>query len=185
MRFRVGILDISAAIIVLLAIVMPSRQMMVDSAYGAVEPDYLRDLDLYQARLAADPADGEAANRLVRLLIDGRQTDWALRVAGDAVARGDANEAWRALLAISTAHAARLEIRAAYQFATQALEACHRAGAGACPAHEEVRVSLYERQLEAGFRSGIDPRLDPRGFRRAVDTALRTVRLKTSPTVDE
>ena len=44
-----------------------------------------------------------------------------------------------------------------------------------CPPHELVRLEQYQRHLDAGVRSGIDPRKDPEKFREAGAAALRTV----------
>ena len=60
MRFRFGILDLAAAITVLVAIVLPGRQINVSHAYDP-DPARIRDIALNQARLAVRPGDGEAA----------------------------------------------------------------------------------------------------------------------------
>ena len=41
-------------------------------------------------------------------------------------------------------------------------------------------VSLYQQHLAAGIKSGIDPRIDPKGFREAGEAALRSIRLESS-----
>lgn len=182
MRLRIGILDITAALIVLVVMLLPARSVTVQPAYGD-EPELVRELELAQARLAADPDDGEAAYALVKHLLEAGQTDWALRVAGNATRLDGERGSWRALLAISAAHAHRVEIEDAARFARLALEAC-QATERDCPSYEEVRLQIYNQQLEAGVRAierGVDPRLQPAEFREALQAGLRAVRLESAP----
>ena len=69
--------------------------------------------------------------------------------------------AWLPLLAVSMAHAERVEVRDAHKFAERSITECRKAGELICPPHEEARISIYYGQLDAGLKSGIDPRLDP------------------------
>lgn len=178
MRFRVGIVDLCAAIVVLAVILLPERSVTVGHAYEA-EPGRLREIALEQARLAMMPGNSEAADRLARLLTDVGQTDWAIQVAGSAAKHSD-RVSWRALLAVSTTHAERIEVGDAHRFARLALDACLAAGPEQCPVDERVRISLYFDQLDAGVKSGIDPRLDPASYQRAVLAAMRIVRYRGS-----
>lgn len=41
-------------------------------------------------------------------------------------------------------------------------------------------MSLYQKHLDAGVQSGIDPHHNPKGFRAAGEAGLRTIRLKTT-----
>src|SRR5690606_21565189 len=134
---------------------------------------------LEQSRLALTPGDSEAADRLARLLTDVGQTDWAIQVAGSA-AKHSERVSWRALLAVSTAHAERIEVGDAHRFAKLALDACLAAGPERCPVDERVRISLYFDQLDAGVQSGIDPRVDPASYQRAVLAAMLSVRYRGS-----
>jgi hypothetical protein len=181
-RFRIGILDITAALIVLVVMVLPARSVTVQPVYGD-DPELVREIELAQARLAVDADDGEAAYTLVRHLLEAGQTDWALRVAGNATRLDGQRGSWRALLAISAAHAHRVEIVDAARFARLALEAC-QATEHDCPSYEEVRLHLYNQQLEAGVRAierGVDPRHQPAEFREALQAGLRAVRLEAAP----
>ena len=186
-RFRIGVLDIAAAVVLLFVIVLPGRASQVEHAYEA-DDETLREIALYQARLAVSPGDAEAAAELAELLSASGQTDWAVQVAGEASKRSE-DASWRALLAISTAHAERIEVRKAFRYAGLALEACGELGIGPdrCPAPEHARMSLYFDQLEAGVRSGINPRVDPEGFQEALLRAIRMVRIRgaTPPDDDE
>jgi hypothetical protein len=40
-------------------------------------------------------------------------------------------------------------------------------------------MTLYEEHLEAGVKSGVDPKRDPKGFRAAGENAVRSIRLNT------
>lgn len=176
MRFRVGLFDLCALVVVLVVLLLPERGVTVGYAYEP-EPERARDIALEQARLAVDPGNSDAAERLARLLTRAGQTDWAIQVAGAAAKSGD-RVSWRALLAVSTAHAERIEVAGAHRFAKLALDACLAAGPERCPSHERTRLSLYFDQLDAGLRSGIDPRIDPDGYHRAVVAAMRIVRFR-------
>ena len=81
---------------------------------------------------------------------------------------------WRALLATSQAYGDRIDAAEAHAWAEQALAAC-RTSKASCPSWEELKIELYGKYLDAGVKSGIDPREDPRGFRKAADTALRAI----------
>jgi hypothetical protein len=176
MRFRVSILDLTAAIIVLVVIVLPERSFNISHAYAAKDGQ-LEEIALYQARLAADPGDAMAAEKLADLLIEVDQEDWAVQVAGEAAIHSD-TAAWRALLAVSMAHASRFEVHDAHGFARRALEECRKVGLDRCPGHERVRMSVYFDQLDAGVSSGIDPRIDPNGYHRAVLSRMRMIRVR-------
>jgi hypothetical protein len=177
MRFRVGILDLCATIVVLAVIVLPERSVTVGHAYEP-DPERVRAIALEQARLAMDPANDEAADRLAELLTEVGQTDWAVQVASSA-AKSSERVSWRALLAVSIAHAERIEVVEAHRFAMLALDACLASGPEQCPADERERLSLYFSQLDAGVKSGINPRIDPAGYHRAVLAAMRIVRFRS------
>jgi hypothetical protein len=172
-RLRLNLLDVSAAVLVAIVLVMPGRALHVASAFRYVEPEdrlgLTSEIAVAQARLIAEPGDGEAAEDLSLLLARRpvNQHDQALRLAGTAAAEADSPTRWRALRAVSFAHADRLEISEAHVQATQALEACNRQRA-ACPDHERVRLELYVEKLTAGVEAiarGADPRADLAHFR--------------------
>jgi hypothetical protein len=88
------------------------------------------------------------------------------------------------LLATSVAYADELDAVPSLDYANRALAACQTArehgDAEACPDPEEVRMELYQQHLDAGVKSGIDPRKGPAAaaaFRRAGEAALRQIRL--------
>lgn len=174
MKLRVGPLDIAAVAVVLVVLFLPPRGLTVDSAYARVPDGERARVELgiaaAQARLLRDPADGAAAQDLAEILNDRSvgQPDQARRVAGEAASHVASPTRWRALLALSWAHAERLEIRLAKDVADQALAACE-ASPASCPTHERSRVEFYRDELAAGVDAiarGIDPRTDPAGFRR-------------------
>jgi hypothetical protein len=136
-------------------------------------PQLEKDVAQAQAQALADPGDGRAVERLAALIgvRPVSQHDQALRLAGDAAARMQKDKAptrWRALLAISSVHADRIEIQEASKFADEAVAACSEPGAD-CPPHEKLRLELYAEQLAAGVEAiarGADPRVEPDRFRR-------------------
>jgi len=133
-------------------------------------------LAVADARALARPADGAAAAELSRRLREARWLDWAVAAPAQAAETSAPPSKWRALFATAVSYASRLEVKAADEWAQRALSACTQAAAG-CPTWEEARMQLYEQHLAAGIRSGIDPRKDPEGFRRAGEQALRQIRL--------
>lgn len=169
-------LDVCAAVLVLIVLVMPGRDLHVASGYRWVEPADVpqveKDVALAQAQALAHPTDGRAVERLAGLLgvRPVSQHDQALRLAGDAAQRMQKENAatrWRALLAISSVHADRIEIAEASRFANEAQAACSEPGAD-CPPHEKVRLDLYAEQMAAGVEAiarGADPRAEPDKFR--------------------
>lgn len=174
--------DLVVAGVVAVAIFVPKRPLYAVDAYqkvvgarGTVFDDEDRsDLAVAEARAQAHPDDGALAADLARLLGRARQLDWAVEAAQEGSERASEPTMWRALLATSQAYGDRIEAAEAHAWATRALEAC-QASKRACPSWEELKIDLYTRYLDAGVKSGIDPRKDPRGFRKAADQALRSI----------
>lgn len=173
---RLSLVDIAVAIVVLVALFLPSRSLNA-SQVVRLDDAARRELAFAEARAAVRPDDGPAVFRMTRLFDDAKQWDWAVQVAASAAAAApDSPTRWRTLMAVSSAHIERYEAPEALDYATQAVAACERIGGTSCPSWEQIRLELYHRHLEAGVKSGIDPRKDPIGFRRAGETALRQVR---------
>lgn len=176
MAFRVGIMDISAAVLVVIAIAVPDPDPAVQAAYDQPPPSALRDVAVAQAGLAAVPGDGEAAEKLAAALRQLGQLDWAAQVGGASAEAGDDASAWRGYLAASIAHAERVDVAAAHRFAKLAVDACKQAG-DACPDHRRVKLDIYFAQLDRGLSSGIDPRAEPQAFEREISKVFPTVDL--------
>lgn len=174
----IGLVDIAIITIVLVMVVLPAREMFASSAHKGDATEQFK-LALSEARTMAYPTDGTHAADLARRLGDANMKDWAIEVALDGAARaaGTPSE-WRALLAASIAYVDHLDVKAALDYGTRALSTC-QAMQGGCPSWEEVRMRLYQQHLDAGVKSGIDPRHDPKGFRAAGEGAVRTIRLNT------
>lgn len=192
MRFKFGILDISAVVIVLIAVVIPARETHVESAYARLNPQLHADvpatvtaLSRYQSRLLVDPGDGAAADEASQALSQLEQHDQALRIAGEAATNTKSPTAWRALLAVASTHSDRIEIPEAHAFAKQAFASCE--ASSECPAHEKIRLRIFFEELEAGtdaIAAGADPRTDPEGFRREMSklhptTVFRPARVRS------
>ncbi len=169
MPFRIGIVDVVVFVVVLVAIVMPPRRTNVTSLYPADATASLQEVGRYQSALLANPGDGNAAYELSELMLRLGQTDWALQTAAGAAAEEESPTRWRALLALASGHVDRFEIKKAYDHARAALAACDKATT--CPPHERARMLLFTAELEAGVRSGIDPKTDPKGFKKAIRNA--------------
>jgi hypothetical protein len=178
MRLKVSVLDISAVVLVAIVVVLPPRGTHVTASHPPVDAETAGEISRYQARLAVAPGDGVAAEELAETLVEAGYSDWALRVAGDSTRDKQSPTLWRAMRSVSTTHADRIEIKEALEWGAQALKAC-RKSEDQCPAHEEIRLRIYVEQLEVGLASGVDPRVDPAGFRDAISrSGMRNIRLK-------
>ncbi len=179
--FRVSIVDVCVAAIVLVVVLLPERAPAVRAEYPDKAPT--AEIASYQARLAEDPGDCVAVQKLTEILVKLEQSDWALRVAGEGTRQEDSPTLWRCYLALSSVHADRFEIMEAHEQAAKAWEACDAPGAD-CPVHERVRLEMYLTELDAGVQAvhkGIDPRTDPRHFREEINHAYPRARFRSEP----
>lgn len=181
LRSLFGIFDLAIAVIIAVLFALPARPMYASAVFkeGVTTPFALA---VAEARTIANPQDGAAAADFARRLDEAGQRDWAIDEALRGSERAkDSPTLWRALLAVSSAFVDRLDVVPALDYATRALAACRKSretgDAHACPNWEEIRVSLYQQSLDAGVRSGIDPRRDPKGFRRAQDNGMLQIRI--------
>lgn len=175
---RIGLIDICAAAVVLVVIVLPTPRRPVKPDYESKTPEVVAErIAGAQAALLRHPTNGEAAETLAHELQAVRQTDWALRVAGAVGSDPQAKMRWKALLATSAVHVDRLEIGPAHEWAEKAYTACTE-DRETCLEHDRVRLEIYAEALKAGKESGIDPREDPRGFDSAVRRATPMIHLE-------
>jgi hypothetical protein len=172
-------IDLAIAMVVLVAIILPAREMYASSVLKPSAPaaDQFA-LSLAEARTLAHPDDGAAVDDFARRLGSAGFKDWAIEVALHGSARASKSPSqWHALLATSVAYVDKLDVVPALDYANRALAAC-KATSAACPSWEQVRIELYQQHLDAGVKSGIDPRKGPaaiKAFRRAGESALRQV----------
>lgn len=172
----VGLVDLTVLAVITAAILLPPRPMLASDVIKGSEADRFA-VAHAEALVIAAPASGAKIADLAAKLGDAGQRDWAIEVAIEGSDRAKPSpDRWRALMATSVALVDRLDVVPALDFINQALVACaeHR---DACPKWEEVRMDLYRQHLAAGVASGIDPRKDPVGFRKAGESGLRPVRL--------
>lgn len=177
LRRFVGFVDIGIAVVVLFVLLLPAREMLASAAYQSAEADQFA-LSLAEARTLAHPDDGAATAELARRLGAAGFKDWAIESAQRASERAVGSPTrWRALLAASIALTDRLDVVPALDYANRALAACDAAGE-ACPSWEQARMRMYQAQLDAGVKSGIDPHRGPesvKAFRRAGESGLRQI----------
>jgi hypothetical protein len=170
---RVGPVDIAIAVVLLLALVMPPRELIATAAVrGDAEAAF--GLGLAEAKTIVAPSDGAARAVLVRRLDDAKQNDWAIEEATRGAPVATPATGWEVLLGLSLGYVDRLEPKPALEYAERALTACDT---GMCPSWERTRMEIYRDHLDGGIRSGIDPKVDPRGFRRAGERGIRSVRI--------
>jgi hypothetical protein len=178
MRFSrfAGIIDLGVATVVLVTLVLPAREMYASSAHAGSDAEQFA-LALAEARTVAHPDDGAAIDDLSRRLGLVGENDWAIEVAvrGSGRARQSPTR-WRALLAASAAFQARYDVAPALDYVNRALAACED-HPPACPSWERTRMEQYQAPLDAGVKSGIDPRLHPEAFRRASEGVQRQIHL--------
>ena len=178
----IGIVDLGILTLVAVALFLPPREMYASSSFKGEESDRF-ELALAEARTIARPDDGRHVDDFARRLGEAGYKDWAIEAALDGSERAkDSPSRWRALLAASVAFVDRIDVIPALDYANRALAACEAArekgGQAACPSWEEVRMRLYHQHLDAGVKSGINPRQDPKGFRAAGESGIRQIRLK-------
>jgi hypothetical protein len=177
----IGFIDLGVATVVLVALVLPAREMYA-SAVGAGSDAEQFALALAEARTMARPDDGAAVAELSRRLGAAGENDWAIEIAVRGSERAPSSPTrWRALWAASAAlgDPLRLDVVPALDYANRALSACGH-HPEACPDWEKVRIEQDQEQLDAGVKSGIDPRRGPeaaQAFRRAGESALRQIHL--------
>jgi hypothetical protein len=177
----VSLVDFAVLAVVAVAIFLPAREMYAQSA---IKGDELG-VALAEARVLASPSDGKAIEDFTRELGEAGLKDWAVEAAVRMSDRAkDSPTRWRALIAASVAFVEKLDVVPALDYANRALAACEatreKGDAAACPSWEEIRMRLYQQHLDAGVKSGIDPRVDPKGFRAAGEAALRHIRIAPS-----
>jgi hypothetical protein len=175
----VGFIDLGVATVVLVTLVLPAREMYA-SAVGARSDAEQFALAVAEARTMARPDDGAAIDDLSHRLGAADEKDWAIEIAVRGSERaGSSPTRWRALFAASLAFDVQRDVVPALDYANRALAACGD-HPEACPDWERPRLELHQEQLDAGVRSGIDPRRGPeadRAFRRAGERALRQIHL--------
>src|SRR3954470_10083228 len=172
----IGLVDVAIITVVIGTVVIPARTMYAHATHKGDETQTFG-LALAEARSIAHPDDGAAVSELSRRLGEVAFKDWAVEAAVHGADRAKSSpSAWRALLAASVAYVDKLDVIPALDYANRALTACHESG-DACPSWEEIRMKLYQQHLDAGVKSGIDPRRDPKGFRAAGEAGLRSIRL--------
>jgi hypothetical protein len=168
-----GFVDLGILTVVAVAVVLPPREMY---ASDVIKGDPFG-LALAEARTIVRPTDGRAAEDFARLLGEANQKDWAIDAAVAASERTKGSPTrWRALLAASVAYVDRLDVVPGLDYANRALTTC-ATDAVSCPTWEQIRMELYQQSLDAGVKSGIDPRRDPRGFRKASESNMREIHL--------
>lgn len=198
MKFRIGLYDLCAALVVLTVIFVPARSATVQGAYERVSerdkdlgtPAQIESIAELQSRLAVDPSDGEAADKLGRLLERLEQHDQSLRVGGDA-AQTKSPSQWRAYVAVSSAHAERLryllrtgdgiieELELALTWANRAVDACLESEG--CSDQDRGWLGLYQRRLQRGVdavTAGLDPGKDPDELERVMSTSQPTATIR-------
>ena len=186
-RRYVGLVDLAILTVTAVAVTLPPREMYASAAIKA-DAEHEFATSLAEARTIARPKDRTAVEDFGRRLGEANMKDWAIEVTAIASERArNAPTQWRALLATSVAYVDELDVVPALDYANRALEACgaarSRGDLAACPDWEQIRMQLYQKHLDGGVKSGIDPRKGPAAaaaFRRAGESELREIRLVPS-----
>jgi hypothetical protein len=166
--------DLVVLTVVAVAIFLPKRPIYAVDAYK-LDADARADLGAAEAAAMAKPADGFAAYELARRLARAKQLDWAVETGAETAARATDGSKWRALLAVAEARADRIDVQLAFEAAEEALDACIAAGEPACPAWERLKIELFRNYLDAGLKSGINPRTHPQSFKKAAGETMHMV----------
>jgi hypothetical protein len=169
--------DLGILVVIAVFLVLPPRAQYTRSV---VKGDDWK-LALAEAHTMAKPGDGAAVDELTHVLDDAQQKDWAIDYAVLASERAkDSPTRWRALLAASTAFVDRFDVVPGLDYANRALTACSAArdrDPSACPNPDQVRMELYQANLQAGVKSGYNPRTEREKFMKAGESALLQIHL--------
>lgn len=178
----VGIIDLGIVTVLAVFVILPPRAQYATVVMKGDEPTQFA-LALAEARTIARPGDGQAVDDLTHKLDDAQQKDWAIDFAVLASDRAkDSPTRWKALLAASTAFVDRFDVVPGLDYANRALAACETVrgtNMAACPSPDQIRMQLFQANLAAGVKSGIDPRKDRRGFMKAGESGLLQIHLDT------
>lgn len=172
----IGLFDLVVIVVIAVLVVLPPRGQYAAPAIKADEATQFA-LALAEARTIARPGDGAAIDELTHKLDDAGQKDWAIDFSVLASERTkESPTRWRALVAVSTAYVDRFDVVPGLDYATRALAACEQ-HPDACSPADHVRLELVQQNLDAGVKSGIDPRKDRRGFMKAGEKALLQIHI--------
>ncbi len=172
---KIGLLDISVCVVVVVVLLLPARALEVSPAYIET-PELVRKLGAQQLAFYMQPSDGRRAELFGDQLAELKQNDWALSVAGVAASYRDSPFRWRALRALSTSHIIRMwvlgvsELNAAFDAATQALSACISPTAQ-CSPDDKLRLKTDLDWLGRGKKCG-DPSKAAKKFQKCVGAPL-------------
>jgi len=177
LRRFVGLVDLGVLTILIAAVVFPPREMYADSAIKGTEQERFG-LALAEAEVIVHPDVPIHVDKLSDTLGQLGFKDWAIEVGVHGADRTRSSPMyWQALLATSVAYVDRLDAKNALAWATKAYQACEKAGDIACPGWEKTRMEIYRDHLQAGVDAGIDPRRNPKAFREAGETRIRSTRI--------
>lgn len=179
--------DLVVTGVVLVAIFMPKRPLYAVDTYKLEEVERA-ELAAAEARTLLHPEDGLAAADLADQLSRAEVLDWAVEAADEGAIRAHKESAWWAMRAAAYAYADRIDVQPAFDRADASLQACRTLRAtlpdpsqcldsDPCPCWAETTGSFYRDYLEAGLKSGIDPRKEPLKFRAAADSGVRAIGL--------
>jgi len=178
----VGLVDLGILTVIGVFAILPPRAQYTSAVVKGDEASQFA-LALAEARTIARPGDGQAVDELAHKLDDAQQKDWAIDFAVLASDHAkDSPTRWKALLAASTAYVDRFDVNEGLDYANRALNACDAIRAtnpAACPSPDQIRMQLYQANLNAGVASHIDPRKDRLGFMKAGERGLLQIHLDT------
>ncbi|MFT3697318.1 MAG: hypothetical protein QM831_29515 [Kofleriaceae bacterium] len=173
----IGLFDIVVVVVIVVIAVLPPRAQYTVPAIKADDTTQFA-IALAEARTIARPGDGAAIDELTHKLDEAGQKDWAIDFSVLASDRTkDSPTRWRALVAVSTAYVDRFDVAPGLDYANRALSACDQHPEACSPA-DKVRLELIQQNLDAGVKSGIDPRKDRRGFMKAGEKALMQIHIE-------
>ena len=177
----VGLVDLGIVTVIAVLVILPPRAQYTGPVMKGGEPEQFA-LALAEARTIAQPGDGQAVDDLTHKLDDAQQKDWAIDYAVLASDRAKGSPSrWRALAAASTAWVDHFDVVPGLDYMNQALNACdaiREQDQAMCPAPDQLRMQLTQKSLEAGVKSGIDPRQDRRGFMKASESGMLQIHLE-------
>ena len=179
MKLKIGIVDIALCVVVAVVLLLPKRSLQVEEAFPAI-PEVVREIDVLQLRLHANPGDGVSAEKLADQLATVGHSDWALDIAQRATQQHSSPTRWRALRALATARIVRMwtlgkeELVEATHAAQKALSSCMEPSA-ICTAEDQLLLRTELDWLQRGHTCG-DPSVSAKKFQKCVGAPLPSAR---------
>jgi hypothetical protein len=165
--------DITAVVITLFVVLLPSPSRDVHVEFESAPRETIERVAALQAQTVAKPDDLDAVVDLTDALVELGSLEAALRTVLGPAERQAAS--WQVQLAAADAWVQDLEFKQALPYASAAVTACK--SDAACTPDWGVRLTLYQTVIARVVESNIDARREPEKLRQLVAEIAPTIHL--------